>query len=382
MSEQLKPRLLRAIKFLAEGHGATVNAVVAQTDLVELECVVAEATDSRRTAVTLDDVAAVVILFLGEAADSLEEHPEVHLEPNRSIAARVALGLADGTRGKPLRGDRGTEGRVATVARWEGCQPASLFKPRSDGRSAFDVLIEDIAEHLFRREIQYLVDARQLAQRARRPPLESAMRVEWISRFEQYARLSACVSGFRFDLELALEAFRAEDAIGVDARLRKALYYFAAYLAELERFYDEHGLLWILPNAQAEDAVSDATWFIRKYTSLGEYDQSILRLAFTQQRELAPFAHATYTWRSLNGIVLRWRRWAESCPCSNLKRPRRTCEVHAALRWATFFMDAMEAQWASLTDWYDVSREGSQVEPTKLVSRSLPVLPPTLDKLS
>jgi hypothetical protein len=381
MSEESKTQITAALRRLAESRGATLEALKSSRELATLESVVADASGGGATKPSADSIASSVRRLLQEAADSLDPDPHGEQIPNEARAASALLGLRPEHAGKSYFATKNRTGRQATVAQSLGIPRAAVDKPGRTGISPKEQLIGAVADYIILHENDYQTNEQRLAQRARRAPLESAMRLEWVSRFEQYARLSACVSGFRYDIELALERLRANDVAEIDFHLRKSLYYFAAYLTELEKFYEEHGLLWILPNAKAEDAISDATWFMRKYSSLDEYDQSMLRLAFAQNRELAPFAHATYSWPALSRIASRWRQWAESCVCASLNRPRRACFVHATLLWAAFFMEAMEVQWVSLTDWYDVIREGSQVEPTKLGRRSLPVLPPKLDSL-
>jgi hypothetical protein len=128
MSEQLKAPIASAIQALAEGRGATIEAVASQADLMALGCVVAETSTNGHAAPAFDLVAGVVVMLLEEAADSLEETPEAKSAPNRAAAARAALGLYPGTQGKPLRGVRKSPGRIGVVARWLVYQPDSLFK--------------------------------------------------------------------------------------------------------------------------------------------------------------------------------------------------------------------------------------------------------------
>src|ERR1700675_922102 len=135
MSEQLKGGVAAAMQALSENHGATIEAVTSQADLMALGCVVADASAVERTSPRLDVVGGVLVLLLEAAADSLEEHPEAKTVPNRAAAARAALGLYPGTQGKPLRGRRGSPGRLPRIAEWLGYEPDSMFKLRQDGRS-------------------------------------------------------------------------------------------------------------------------------------------------------------------------------------------------------------------------------------------------------
>jgi hypothetical protein len=364
MSKQLRSAITTAIRALAEGHGATINAVASQADLMALGCVVAEASDHGRTTPSLDMAAGVVVLFLEEAADSLEEHPQAGTTPNRAAAARAALGLEPGTQGKPLRGQRGQTGRAGTIARWLAYQPASLFKTRKDGNSAFDALIVDMGEHLLRREVVFLIGEQRRAQQARRPPLESAMRVDWLARFERYYAIWSYIAGLRNDIAMALRELRAEETADTDYFVRKSLYYHACFLAELEAFTRERGGLWVLPDPKAEQLVADAVWLIRKPTTLTEIDESILRLAVGGWGEIATFVQATHTDAALRGLAETWRAWIASCACTTPETPEPGCPVHQTLNWAASFMSALDEQWDLLADWYDVPRPASAVTPT------------------
>ena len=292
MSEQLKARIAAAIEALAEDHGATIEAVSSQAGLMALGCVVAEAGDSGRSVPALDVVAGVVVLLLEEAAVSLEEHPEAKSVPNRAAAARAALGLYPGTQGKPLRGRRGSPGRLPTIAEWLGYQPDSLFKPRQDGRSPFGALIEDTAEYVVRREVAHLVSEQRLAQQARRPPLESAMGVDWLSRFERYYAIWSYVSGLRYDVELAVISSRNDNSDEADYYTRKSLWHYGCFARELEGFTRQRGGLWITPTSGQSRQIADAVSMPHKPTPLTELDESVLRIAVVSFDEMAAFIPA------------------------------------------------------------------------------------------
>jgi hypothetical protein len=363
MSKQLQAAITDAVRALAENQGATTRAVASQADLMALGCVVTEASDQGRTAPPLDVVAGVVVLFLEEAANSLEEQPHAGIEPNRAAAARAALGLEPGTQGKPLRGRRGQTGRVGTIARWLIYEPASLFKPRQDGSTPFDALIQDTAEHLLRREIAFRVGEQRLAQRARRPPLESAMRVDWLARFERYYAIWSYVAGVRNDVTVGLARLRSDTPAEADNFVRKSLYHHAGFLAELESFTRERGGLWVLPDPKAEQTLADAVWMVRDSTPLTEIDESVLRLAIGGWQEIATFVQATHTDTALRGLVETWRDWMQSCRCEDLERPKEDCSVHRCLSWAVSFITTLDEQWDLLADWYEAVRPESVVRP-------------------
>lgn len=378
MSEELKARILAAIWSLVRGFGATIPEIRTQPALMTLECVVAEATAEGRTAASLDEVAGTVVRFLEEAADSLAQAPDATTVPNRAKAARAALSLKPELHARPYQAVKGREGRQLVISEWLDSPRESLDNKRQDGTSPMSDLIDPVAERLTLREIDYLINERRRAQRARRPPLESAMRVEWLGRFERYFKMWAPVSGLRHDLELALDARQRGGGAETDLFIRKSLYHHARFLTELGSFISQHGGLWILPDTRTEDAIADSSWFIREPMRLGEVNESILRMTFENASEVTLFMHATYTDRHVQPILDVWREWIQSCRCSRLNRPRNDCRVHATIRWASFYMDALEAQWDFLADWYDLPRPGTKIDPVRQRRRGLPVLPPPL----
>ncbi len=361
MSKQLKDAVVDSVRALAEAHGATLDAIASQPALMSLGCVIAVTEDRDHREPALDVIAAAVALLLEEAADALEENPRAGTEPNRAAAARAALGLEPGTQGKPLRGRRGQPGRAGTIARWLAYEPASLFKLRQDGRSAFDALVEDVAEQVTRREVAHRVTERRAAQQATRPPLESAMRVDWLPRFECYYRMWSAVSGLEGDLKQALAQARSQNADEADYFMRKSLHYYARFLYELRRYQDEGGGLWILPDPSAEQRVADAVWMIRKPTPQSEVDESVLRLAVASWDELALFFGATYDDAALRRIVESWSIWISACSC-DLEAPGEDCAVHQCLRWAEAFIATVDTQWDMLADWYQVERPASTIQ--------------------
>lgn len=358
MSKQLQQGVSDAVRALAEGNGATVKAVALQADLMGLESVIAAVGPE----VGVDEVAAAVALLLEEAANSLEEHPHGGTEPNRAAAARTALGLEAGTQGKPLRGRKNQPGRVGTIARWLNYEPASLFKKRQDGRSAFDALIEDITDYVVRHEVAQRITEQRLAQQARRLPLESAMRIDWLAQFERYYRIWSPLMAMRNDLTLALVHLRDSDTDELDYFSRKALYHYAYFLGELHGFVREHGGLWVLPDSHAEQTIADATWMLRRPIPVTELDESLLRIALAGWPEMALFQHATHRDPALRRIVGTWASWIASCDCPTADQPAEGCAVHESLRWANSFTDTVESQWDHLADWYTVPRPTSQVE--------------------
>jgi hypothetical protein len=376
MSDQSRTQILAAIWSLVREYGATVPAVERQSALLELDGVVAEAAAFDGTVSSLGEVAGAVILRLEQAADSLEVDYASHNVPNRSKAARAALGLASGLGNRPLKAVKGRKGRAESIAEWLDQDKASLEKQRQDGTSPLGELVEGLAEAMFKREIAERLSEKRLSQRTRRHPLESAMQINWLTRFESYYKLWTAASGVRHDLEQAL-SYRACNEDGTAALFtRKSLYFYAQYLAELNRFQDEYGGLWIFPNTKTEDALADSTWLIRKPIPLGEVAESIIRLTYEQTPAMAFFMHATFAKPYLGEIIELWSRWVQSCSCADLDGdPRDDCDVHRTIGWIKLYMDGLDAQWDFLIDWYALPRPGSVIDPVKIDRGDFPTPP-------
>jgi hypothetical protein len=363
MSQELRTRIRAAVRALAESRGASLEAIALQVDLMTLSCVVADGAEQASGPPDASVVAAEAVLLLEEAANSLEEHPHAGTEPNRAAAARAMLGLESGTRGKPLRGRKGQPGRVGTIARWLNYQPASIFKPGVGRPSVFDTLIDEVTDYVVRREVAHLVAERHLAEHARRPPLESAMRIDWLGRFERYYAIWSYIAGIRYDVDLAVAAAGTSDEERVSFYSCKSLWYYARFVTELESFTTQHGGLWVTPDPAAEQRIADAVWLLREPTPFTELDDSLLRLAALDVHELAIFFSLVETEPTLRALAGRWQSWIEGCSCADPNDPNTGCEVHAALRQTRIFMEDVNRQWDLLADWYDVPRPGSRVDP-------------------
>jgi hypothetical protein len=141
---------------------------------------------------------------------------------------------------------------------------------------------------------QYARDTRE--QREPRDPAESAMAVEWLRRFESYYRMWTPISGLGNDLT----AYRLHlidpdrlwdrrygthgpDDVGhsqeeqAEGYAKFALYHYARFEWELRQFITASGGLWLLSDAETEQALADAVYEISWHIELDERDQSYLR---------------------------------------------------------------------------------------------------------
>jgi hypothetical protein len=236
-------------------------------------------------------------------------------------------------------------------------------------------LVDGIAEALFKREIAERLSEKRLSQRARRHPLESAMQIDWLARFETYYKLWTPASGMRHDLEQALSYLQRGDDGTAEQFTRKSLYFCAKYLVALTHFEDEYGGLWIFPNTKTENALADSTWLIRRPIPLGEVAESMLRLAFERTPDMALFMHATFTDSYLSDLVDVWRKWVRTCSCPEEGDPSEECDVHRTITWIKLYMDGLDAQWDFLIDWYALPRPGSVIDPVKIDKGAFPAPP-------
>ena len=371
MSEELKTRIVAALTGLVEDEGATLRALQASQDLVTLESVIADASGDGLEIATLDETATSLRRFLVDAADSLEAEPGSQQPPNQSKAARALLGLEPNSEGARYRAVRGRRGRQAATAEWLDKDRELLDKPRGGGASPRDELIERIASQLLLRENEHLIQQRQRAQRARRAPLDSAMTVEWLGRFQRYFRMYTPMSGVYKSVELAVGS-DPPDELCYEA----SLHHHANFLLELDMFVREAGGLWILPDIRTENLIADANWYVRRESSLSEFEESLLRLAVRQAPELAQFVDLIETDQALGEVASKWRQWINSCACAGLPERDGDCKVHAVTCWIHFYMTALEAQWDFLADWYARPRSGSKIDMEIAVGGTKPVLPP------
>jgi hypothetical protein len=359
MSDQLRTLVATAIRTLVEGRGATLDSVASEAALMNLECVIADTPTADGQSLTLDAVAGVMIRLLEEAANSLDPQPFGSTTPNRAAAARAALGVEDGTRGRPLTGRRNAPGRLASIAGWLGYQTDSVMRDRAGRPSPLHLLVDEVAEYVVRREIEHRVAERWEAQRLRRPPLESAMRVDWLARFERYYIIWSYINGIRFDLALAAESGQTPE--GFEQYATKALWHYARFVTELEKFSLEHGGLWITPNPAAEQTIADAVWKLRAASPFSELDDSVLRIAIADIDEMAIFFVSVPNDAAMRGLSEKWQTWLGGCSCG--ETASESCTVHQCIKWSQAFVEAVDSEWDRLADWYDIARPSSAVQP-------------------
>jgi hypothetical protein len=367
MSGEMLDRVTGAIRTLIEDRGASLAALQLQAALMTLPSVVARASDHGRVQRGLDFTAAVARGLLEDAAASLD-HADTGQLPNRTVAARRALALEVGSQGRPFRGRRNAPGRLASVADALGYAPESLNVVRLDGSTPLGALIQDLAEFIVVHEVRYLVEQERQAQARQRAPLDSAIQIDWLARFEIYYAMWSSVNGLRNDIVHTIEHLRSDNTAEADLMARKALYYYTDFVARLEVF-TRNGGLWLFPDREAEQRIANAVYLIRSPTPLTEIDQSVLRLVMPAGGEVALFIDATYRDVAARVLAEKWLAWLRSCRCRLGAAADPACLVHKTATECCVYEDLVDAEWDSLVDWYDVGRP-PKVEPSE-VRRSL-----------
>lgn len=230
-------------------------------------------------------------------------------------------------------------------------------------------------------------------QRDRQHPAESAMAVEWLRRFEAYYRIWAPVSGLGNDLT-AYRSTLIEHGRPYDRRFgtrapedegysqeeqaegyaRFALYHYARFEWEVRQFVTSSGGLWLLSEAGAEQALSDAVYRIAFHTPWNERDQSYLRslIAETPGQELHGFLEhfaATELGRTTHN---EWQEWVVTCNChweitaagdehfpTSAKHQGidPSCEVHKTIAACGEYCELVDIDWRKVADWYHLDAE-------------------------
>jgi hypothetical protein len=236
---------------------------------------------------------------------------------------------------------------------------------------------------------QYARDTRE--QRERGDPVESAMAVEWLRRFESYYRMWTPISGLGNDLT----AYRLHlidpdrlwdrrfgmhgpDDLGhsqeeqAEGYAKFALYHYARFEWELRQFITASGGLWLLSDAETEQALADAVYEISWHIELDERDQSYLRtlVAETPDQELYGFLDRLASSNPGQKVEQVWQDWVSACTCSWDPQARsdeeyfptsdhhagikQACKIHRVVHACGVYMDIVDQDWKRIADWYRI----------------------------
>lgn len=275
-------------------------------------------------------------------------------------ALALLLGLAPGTSGLPASRRRGA---AADELFGAGAMTAATFQRRHQ-----DELLNIAADELYRMEQEYR--ARAVRSRLeRQDPVESHLAFDWLERFEDYYRMWTALSGLANDL-MAFLTRRCKDPedSGLGSYQRSSLWYYARFLVALARFEADRGGLWLLADAEEEQAVAEAVYLISWHPPLSDLDQSRLRLILdaAPANELAAFIEALDISEPGEVIQSRWNAWVAGCHC-HPDTPKEECEVHRVIGQCHRYMKLVDDNWYRIADWYQRAPSGTGFSSEDLV---------------
>jgi hypothetical protein len=209
----------------------------------------------------------------------------------------------------------------------------------------------------------------------RRHPADSRLAIQWLDRFEAYYRMWTPISRLGEDLKAAIATRRepetehppwdpegtepgnedwkgqADQARGY---VRGALYAYAWYKLELQRFMVRHGGLWIFSEAEVEQEIADCIYKISWYTTFNTEDDSWLRrlLAQAQFEEELSFVELLRAMPIGPSVHQEWQEFAASCRCEDNEHPKDDCRVHALIRACERYCQLVDEEWYKIADWY------------------------------
>ena len=210
---------------------------------------------------------------------------------------------------------------------------------------------------------------------ARRHPADSRLAVQWLDRFEAYYRIWPPIQRLGSDLLAAITTRREHDlghppwdperttAAGRDWKgnedqatgyVRGALYAYAWYQLELQRFIVRHGGLWIFSDPDTEQEIADSIYKISWYPPFNVEDESWLRrlLSQAQFEEELSFVELLRAVPDRPSVHQEWQEFAASCQCQDDEHPREDCRVHALIRACERYCQLVDGEWYKIADWY------------------------------
>lgn len=220
----------------------------------------------------------------------------------------------------------------------------------------------------------------------RRTAVTTRLAFDWLGRFEAMYRVWTPVSAIGGNLA-AFRSTMLEDpavwhqepdedgweysnrtqAIG---HMRAALASYAEFQVERQRYIIEHGGLWLLSDAQAEQELADAVHRISWHSASNERDDSYLRIAFGDQSggEEHNFFELLPQDQILRDTFTEWLEWGDACQCQWAIGEMRgiepfatqrhhneiddKCWMHAVITACGDFMTLLDDDWRRIADWY------------------------------
>jgi hypothetical protein len=207
----------------------------------------------------------------------------------------------------------------------------------------------------------------------RRHPADSRLAVQWLDRFEAYYRIWTPIQRLGGDLQAAIETRRDPDVghapwdtdgqvdrhwTGPEGQaqgyVRGALYAYAWFQLELQRFMVRHGGLWIFSDPETEQEVADSIYKISWYTTFNMEDESWLRrlLAQSQFEEELSFVELLRAVPDRPNVHQDWQEFAATCRCQDDAHVQEDCRVHALLQACERYCRLVDEEWYKIADWY------------------------------
>jgi hypothetical protein len=359
---------------------------------------------------SLPSLLAAAQIVTGPSAEEVDEGAAIE-----TLLRRTAARLGGGSYGDSVRALFGLdpETRVLTAgvrrntaAEALGCSQKTFLRKHENA-----MLLQVAGQILVLCAEQHMRDGR--TRLAAQHPVESGIAVHWIERFEAYYRLWSPIYGIGADLT-AYRATLLEQPQPYDRRFgtlspedpgysqdeqaegygRFALYLYTLFEWELRRFRALHGGLWLLSDADAEQAVSDAVYRIAWHINpFNERDQSFLRTTIdeTPNQELHGFLERLASTDIGRKTHEEWQDWAATCACTwppgtspetdyfptarNQPGISADCQVHQVVAACGLYCELIDTDWRKIADWYrfgDEIRKGVSAERLYAEWRSTP----------
>jgi hypothetical protein len=307
----------------------------------------------------------------GESEQDAHDPPAIETMLRRAVeqlggelgeACGYLFGLVPGTRGwRP--GDLRKE-----AARVYGMQPDTFRKEPEQ------LHIGQVAEQILRLCHEQRLRTERI-NLERRHPADSRLAIQWLDRFEAYYRMWTPISRLGEDLLAAITTRRepdlgyppwdpdlkepsAEEWVDNEYQakgyVRGALYSYAWFQLELNRFMVRHGGLWIFSDAEVEQEIADAIYKISWYNTFNTLDDSWLRrlLSQSQFEEELSFIELLRAMPIGPSVHAEWQEFAASCECEDDEQPRRDCRVHAVINACQIYCELVDGEWYKIADWY------------------------------
>lgn len=277
-------------------------------------------------------------------------------------AATTLFGLGEGQLGV-LPGEL----RKTAVQQW-GVSPTTFrgHEARVMAQLAEEILglTKEFALHLSRLNVERVA------------PAETRFKVEWLRRFDTYYRMWSPVSGLANDLAAARATLLETDSIWADQQdqadgyLRYALFHLAAFLTEKQRFVREFGGNWLLSKRDIGVLAADSIYAIDWESPFSEDDNSYLRMSHADAEGEGLRFKISLDSHIGHELMRDWRRWFESCRCTDLEAPASDCSPYRLIGACNLYQRIIDDEWERLSDWYHFDPNARPyIEPTERYER-------------